>query len=47
MCEGFNYDLLKYGHENAKMQKWIFDDVTLRYSLITTSVKVLKFRMFF
>ena len=25
--------LLKYGHENAEMQKQKFDDVTLRYSI--------------
>ena len=29
----FHHVLLKYGHENAEMQKRKFDDVTLRYSL--------------
>ena len=29
----FHHVLLKYGHENAKMQKRKFDDVTLRYSI--------------
>ena len=29
----FHHVLLKYGHENAEMQKWQFDDVTLRYSM--------------
>ena len=30
----FRNVLLKYGHENAEMQKRKFDDVTLRYSII-------------
>ena len=29
----FHHVPLKYGHENAKMQKQKFDDVTLRYSM--------------
>ena len=34
VCEGFFYHvLLKYGHENAEMQKRKFDDVTLQYSI--------------
>ena len=31
--EGFHHILLKYGHENAAMQKPKFDDVTPRYSM--------------
>ena len=30
----FHHVLLKYGHENAEMQKRKFDDVTLRYSIV-------------
>ena len=33
VCEGFSYVLPKHGHENAEMQKRIFDDVTLQYSI--------------
>ena len=29
----FHHVLLKYCHENAEMQKWKFDDVTLQYSI--------------
>ena len=29
----FHHVLLKFGHENAEMQKRKFDDVTLRYSI--------------
>ena len=29
----FHYDLLKYGNENAEMQKRKFDDITLCYSI--------------
>ena len=29
----FHHVLLKYGYENAEMQKRKFDDVTLRYSI--------------
>ena len=31
--EGFHHVLLKYGYENAEMQKRKFDDVTLQYSI--------------
>ena len=37
VCEGFHHVLLKYGHKNAEMQKWKFDDVTLRYSTVCNS----------
>ena len=30
---GFHHVLLKYGHENAEMQKRKFDDITLQYSI--------------
>ena len=33
-CEGGSYVLLKYGNENAEMQKRKFDDLTLRYSIV-------------
>ena len=29
----FHHVLLKFGHENAEMQKRKFDDVTLQYSI--------------
>ena len=32
----FHHALPKYGHENAEMQTIFFDDVTLRYSIVTT-----------
>ena len=34
----FYYVLLKYGHENAEMQKGKFDDITLQYSLASRNV---------
>ena len=34
VCEGFHHVLLKYGDENAEMQKPKFDDVTLQYSIL-------------
>ena len=39
----FHHVLLKYCHENAEMQKRKFDDVTLQYSIDTTSkIKTIK-----
>ena len=38
VCEGFFYHiLLKYGDENAEMQKRKFDDVTLQYYSVISS----------
>ena len=35
VCEGFSSCSTKYGHENAKIQKRQFDDVTLQYDCKT------------
>ena len=37
MFVGFHHVLLKYGHENAKLQKRKLDDVKLRYSINFTT----------
>ena len=38
-CEGvFDHVLLKYGHENAEMQKWKFYNVTLQYFIMSEYV---------
>ena len=38
VCEGFHHVLLKYGHENAKMQQKL-DYVTLRYSIVNKIIQ--------
>ena len=39
----FHHVLLKYGHENAEMQKRKFDDVTLQYSIRCKNPLVMDF----
>ena len=34
----FHHVLLKYGHENAEMQKGKSDDITLQYSIASRNV---------
>ena len=41
VCEVFYHVLLKYGHENAEMQKRKFDDVTLQYSMLEDSSAII------